>query len=220
MSKTIKKIGLAIVAIALEVALLIAGSYALFTDTITVSHHLQAGKLEATLTRKTLMGNQIDVNGYLADYEGEKNVDFSAATSKNVFDLEDVLIVPGMYREANMELTNGGDVAFSYWVEIVLQNPEDAKDVALSEQLLVSVATENAGAGMSLTDKPIQNDGKKITIGSKENPVGVVELSTSQTFSVKIEFKDYGDAMDNVNNNAKNGELQFDMIVYAVQVVK
>ena len=61
MSKTIKKIGLAIVAIALEVALLIAGSYALFTDTITVSHHLQAGKLEATLTRKTLMGNQIDI---------------------------------------------------------------------------------------------------------------------------------------------------------------
>ena len=220
MSKTIKKIGLAIVAIALEVALLIAGSYALFTDTITVSHHLQAGKLEATLTRKTLMGNQIDVNGYLADYEGEKNVDFSAATSKNVFDLEDVLIVPGMYREATMELSNGGDVAFSYWVEIVLQNPEAAKDVAFSDQLLVSVTTQNTGAGMSLTEQPIENDGKKITIGSKENPVGVVELSTSQTFSVKIEFKDYGDAMDNVNNNAKDGQLQFDMIVHAVQVVK
>ena len=220
MSKTIKKIGLAIVAIALEVALLIAGSYALFTDTITVSHHLQAGKLEAMLTRKTLMGNQIDVNGYLADYEGEKNVDFSAATSKNVFDLEDVLIVPGMYREATMELSNGGDVAFSYWVEIVLQNPEAAKDVAFSDQLLVSVTTQNTGAGMSLTEQPIENDGKKITIGSKENPVGVVELSTSQTFSVKIEFKDYGDAMDNVNNNAKDGQLQFDMIVHAVQVVK
>ena len=119
-----------------------------------------------------------------------------------------------------MELSNGGDVAFSYWVEIVLQNPEAAKDVAFSDQLLVSVTTQNTGAGMSLTEQPIENDGKKITIGSKENPVGVVELSTSQTFSVKIEFKDYGDAMDNVNNNAKDGQLQFDMIVHAVQVVK
>ena len=220
MAKIVRRVALATAAIVLAALVLIAGSYALFTDTITVSHHLQAGKLEATLTRKTLVGNQIDPNGYLTDYEGEKNVDFSGTTEKNVFDLEETLIVPCMYREATMELSNGGDVAFSYWVEIVLTSPTSAKDVALSEQLLVSVATENAGAGMSLTDKPIQNDGKKITIGSQENPIGVVELSTTQTFSVKVEFKDYGNAMDNVNNNAKNGELQFDMIVYAVQVVE
>ena len=220
MEKVVRRVALALAAIVLAVLVAIVGSYALFTDTITVSNHLQAGKLEATLTRKTLVGNQIDQNGYLSDYEGDKNVDFSGRTEKNVFDLEETLIVPCMYREATMELSNGGDVAFSYWVEIVLTSPTSAKDVALSEQLLVSVATENAGAGMSLTDKPIQNDGKKITIGSQENPVGVVELSTTQTFSVKVEFKDYGNAMDNVNNNAKNGELQFDMIVYAVQVVE
>ena len=119
-----------------------------------------------------------------------------------------------------MEISNGGNVAFAYWVEIVLTAPTAAKDVALSEQLLVSVKTENAGAGMSLTDRPIKNDGKKITIGSQSNPVGVVELSKAQTFSVKVAFKDYGDNIDNANNNAKNGELAFDMIVYAVQVVE
>lgn len=220
MLKAVRKVALAIAAIALEVAVLAAGTYALFTDTVTVSHHLQAGRLEATLTRKTLVGNTIDSKGYLSTYEGEKDVDFSAANSKNAFDLEDVLIVPGMYREATMELSNGGDVAFSYWIEIVLITPTDAKDVAFSDQLLVSVTTQNTGAGMSLTEQSIKNDGKKITIGSQASPVGVVELTTSQTFSVKVEFKDYGGEIDNANNSAKNGELQFDMIVYAVQVVE
>lgn len=220
MTKVAKRIAFAVVAIVLAIMVVIAGSYALFTDTVTVSHHLQAGKLEATLTRKTLVGNQIDASGYLCDYEGEKDVNFSGETKKNVFDLENTLIVPCMYREATMELTNGGNVAFAYWVEIVLQTPEAAKDIALSEQLEVSVKTQNEGAGMSLTDQPIKNDGEKITIGSQENPVGVVELSTSQTFSVKVAFKDYGNKFDNANNDAKNGELQFDMIVYAVQVVE
>ncbi|MBO5241022.1 MAG: hypothetical protein J6B56_06370 [Clostridia bacterium] len=219
MAKVFRTVALALAAIALAAAVAVAGSYALFTDTVTVSHHLQAGKLEAKLTRKTLLGNQIDASGYLCDYQGEKDVDFSGETKKNVFDLEDTLIVPCMYREATMELTNGGNVAFAYWIEIVLTAPTKPQDVALSEQLEVSVKTQNAGAGMSVTDQPIQNDGKKITIGSQENPVGVVELSTAQTFSVKVAFKDYGDKLDNANNNAKGGKLQFDMIVYAVQVV-
>lgn len=220
MAKIVRRVALATAAIVLAALVLIVGSYALFTDTITVSHHLQAGKLEATLTRKTLVGNTIDKSGYLSDYEGEKDVDFSGETNKNVFDLEDTLIVPCMYREATMELSNGGNVAFAYWVEIVLTAPTSAKDVALSEQLLVSVSTENKGAGMSLTDQPIKNDGKKITVGSQENPVGVVELSKAQTFTVKVEFKDYGDQIGNANNDAKDGELAFDMIVYAVQVVE
>lgn len=219
MAKVFRTVALAIVAIALAVSLVVAGSYALFTDTVTVSHHLQAGKLEATLTRKTITGNQIDTSGYLSDYQGEKDVDFSGETKKNVFDLEDTLIVPCMYREATMELSNGGNVAFSYWIEIVLTTPTKAQDVALSKQLEVSVKTQNTGAGMSLTEQPIQNDGNKITIGSQTNPVGVVELSKAQTFSVKVAFKDYGDKIDNANNTAKGGELQFDMIVYAVQVV-
>lgn len=220
MAKIVRRVALATAAIVLAALVLIVGSYALFTDTITVSNHLQAGTLEATLTRKTLVGNVIDDKGYLADYEGEKDVDFSGETNKNVFDLEETLIVPRTYREATMELTNGGNVAFSYWIEIILTNPTSEKDVALSEQLLISVSTQSTGAGMSLTNQPIKNDGKKITVGSQENPVGVVELSTSQTFSVKVEFKDYGDKIDNANNNAKNGELAFDMIVYAVQVVE
>ena len=220
MAKVFRTVALALAAIALAAAVAVAGSYALFTDTVTVSHHLQAGKLEATLTRKSLVGNQIDASGYLCDYQGEKDVDFSGETKKNVFDLEDTLIVPCMYREATMELTNGENVAFAYWIEIVLTAPTKPQDVALSEQLEVSVKTQNAWAGMSVTDQPIQNDGKKIMIGSQENPVGVVELSTAQTFSVKVAFKDYGDKLDNANNNAKGGELSFDMIVYAVQVVE
>ncbi len=220
MAKIVRRVALATAAIVLAALVLIVGSYALFTDTVTVSHHLQAGKLEATLTRKTLIGNAIDEKGYFTHYQGAKDVDFSGETNKNVFDLEETLIVPCMYREATMELKNDGNVAFSYWIEIVLTTPTSEKDVAFSEQLLVSVKTQSTGAGMRLTDQPIKNNGEKITIGSQENPVGVVELSAVQTFSVKVEFKDYGDKTDNANNNAKNGELAFDMIVYAVQVAQ
>lgn len=220
MAKILRRAALAFATIVLAALVAVAGSYALFTDTITVSHHLQAGKLEATLTRKTLVGNQIDGNGYLSGYEGEKDVDFSGETKKNVFDLEETLIVPCMYREATMELSNGGSVAFYYWIEIVLTTPKKANDVALSEQLLISVYTENTGTGMRLTDAPIENNGNKIVIGSTENPVGEVGLLDKKTFTVKVEFKDYGDNIDNANNNAKNGEIAFDMIVYAVQVVE
>ncbi len=219
MEKVVRRVALAVAVIVLALLVLIGGSFALFTDKATVSHHLQAGELEATLTRKTLVGNQLDNNGYLSSYEGAQNVDFSGESDKNVFDLKDALLVPGMYREATMELKNNGDVAFSYWIEIVLTTPTNDKDVAFAEQLLVSVSTQNTGTGMSLTDAPIKNDGKKITIGSSENPVGAVELSKAQTFSVKVAFKDYGDEMDNANNDAQNGELSFDMIVYAIQIV-
>lgn len=205
---------LSIAAIALATALVVTGTYALFTDSVTISNHLEAGTLEVSLTRKTLTGNMIDETGYLKRYEGETNVDFSEAREENIFDLKDTLIVPQMYREATMELKNDSDVAFAYWIEIVLTAPKASQDIALSKQLAVSVATENEGAGMRLTDQPIENDGEKIAIGNAENPVGVVELGQSKTFSVKVAFPDLGDE----NNQAKLGKLHFDMVVYAVQV--
>ncbi len=217
MAKLFRRLALAIATIALAACAAVAGSYALFTDTVTVSHHLQAGTLQAVLTRKTLVGNTLTTNGYFDDYEGEPNVDFTDETQKNVFDLENEMIVPQSYREATMELTNDGSVAFSYWIEIVLTSPTQAKDVALSEQLLVSVQTENAGAGMSLSDAPIQNNGNKITIGSAQTPVGEVGLLEAKTFSVKVVFKDYGGNINNENDKAQGGQLAFDMVVYAVQ---
>ena len=218
MAKLVKTLFTSIAAIALSAMLFVAGTYALFTDTITVTNHLQAGTLEATLTRVTLTGNVIDSDGFLTDYAGDTDVDFSDPSEENMFDLDNTnYIVPGMYRTAEMKISNNSTVAFAYWIEIVLTDPNEAADVALSEQLEVTVTTENAD--VSADNQPIENAGtNKIELGTQGSPIGIVTTGTAQTFTVTVTFKDYGTAEDNVNNNAKNGNVSFDMIVHAVQV--
>lgn len=218
MAKRIRAVFLALAAIVLALLLIITGSYALFTDQATIKNHLQAGTLEVTLTRLTLTGNKIDEKGYIGDYVNETDVDFSDETTENVFDFgENERIAPTSYRVAEMELKNGSDVAFAYWIEIVLTSElTDAEDIALAEQLEVSVTTENTEA--KAEDQAISN--QTIAVGSAESPVGVVELGQSKTFTVKVSFKDYGAEHGNANDNAKNGDLSFDMIVHAVQVTE
>ena len=220
MAKLVKTLFTSIAAIALAAMLFVAGTYALFTDTITVTNHLQAGTLEATLTRVTLTGNVIDGNGFLVDYEGDENVDFSDPSEENMFDLDNTnYIVPGMYRTAEMKLSNQSTVAFAYWIEIVLTDPTLAEDIALSEQLEVTVTTANDEVGVD--KKPIENAGtNKIELGTQAAPIGIVTTGGSQNFTVTVTFKDYGTAEDNVNNNAKEANISFDMIVHAVQVTK
>lgn len=220
MAKVVKTMFVAIAAIALAAMLFVAGSFALFTDTVTVKNHLQAGTLQATLTRTSLTGNTIDVNGYLTDYQGKANVDFSKETNENIFDLDNTnYIVPGMYRTANMTLSNESTVAFAYWIEIVLVDPTEAQDIALSEQLEVTVTTANTN--VEVNNRPIENAGtNKIALGSEKAPIGIVATGANQAFTVTITFKDYGTAEDNANNNAKDGSISFDMIVHAVQVTK
>ena len=218
MAKAVKTIFVAMAAIALAVMLFTAGTFALFTDTVTVKNHLQAGTLQATLTRTSITGNTIDTDGYLVDYQGAANVDFSKETNENVFDLNATnYIVPGMYRTANMTLSNQSTVAFAYWIEIVLVDPTEAQDIALSEQLEVTVTTANAEVGVN--ERPIENAGtNKIELGNEKSPIGIVTTGSSQAFTVTITFKDYGTAEDNANNNAKAANISFDMIVHAVQV--
>lgn len=220
MAKVVKTMFVAIAAIALSAMLFVAGSFALFTDTVTVKNHLQAGTLQATLTRTSLTGNTIDVNGYLVDYKGKENVDFSKETNENIFDLDNTnYIVPGMYRTANMTLSNESTVAFAYWIEIVLVDPTQAQDIALSEQLEVTVTTANTN--VEVNNRPIENAGtNKIALGSQSAPIGIVTTGANQAFTVTITFKDYGTEENNINNNAKDGSISFDMIVHAVQVTK
>ena len=86
---------------------IIAGTtWALFTDTQTVSNHLQAGDLEITLARTELTKRTLNSVGKLVTSDPDTTrLDFSNPTDENVFGIvENEKIVPGTKYVAKMEI--------------------------------------------------------------------------------------------------------------------
>lgn len=197
---------MSVVTFTLCLALVAGGTYALFSDQVTLTTHLKAGSMDITLKRVNLVTRTLDrQTGFLEEVSSSELVDFSAPTDRNVFDLEDGdKIVPGCVYFAELELTNNTDVAFAYWVEIVNRGSDD---LPLADQLRVSV---RVGEGEKQTE--ILSEG--LTVGDQANPIGVMARSDSESFVVGLEFLDLQS-----NNSAMNQNLNFDVIVHAVQVV-
>ena len=210
--------------ILLCLTVIVGMTWALFTDTQKVKNHLQAGDLDITLTRATLTKTTLDDQGYLKTYGPDnfaKDVDFSGNDAGNVFDIEmnddgeiTEKIVPGTQYIADMKLTNNSDVAFGYWIEIKC-NSEDAAE-ALAKQVTVTV-TGDSGKPVSVSDGLI--------VGGKGNYIDEVAIGESKNFTVTVTFEDANftfenGKLDSTNNAAKNQDLSFDLIVYAVQVPK
>ena len=190
-------------------ALVASGTYALFSDQVTLKNHLQAGTLDITLIRTNLTTLSLDNNtGFLVQTEDGEDVDFSAPTDRNVFDITDeTLIVPGCVYTAEMQIQNNSDVAFGYWLEIVF---DDTVDLTLAEQLKVTVATVDTEKSIS----GMLNENKGL-IGEEADPIGILAKTGSALFTVTVEFSDLDHS---VNNNAKLSSFEFDIIVHAVQI--
>lgn len=196
--KAVKTILIAVAAIALCIALIVAGSYALFTDSTPVKNHLQAGRMEMTLKRTNLVGKKLDATGTLVDYSNNSIVDFTRTSTRdqNVFgftfdsttsqadDLADVVtnkIVPGTTLTATMELdmTDRSNVAYAYWIEFLvadangnLYNVEtNGSHLAIAEQIVVSINDETP---VKLSE--IANNEAKLSYGSQSNPLGEVRV--------------------------------------------
>ena len=195
-------------------------TYALFTDTETVKNHLQAGDLSITLKRTKLTKTTLDSEGYLVEMQPiVQDVYFSQPTNENVFglttDANGVVtekIVPGSKFVAEMEISNESDVAFGYWIEIVCK--DKTQGAHLAEQVKVTVKTNSDNAAFV---------GSGLKVGSDSNFIDVIEVDASGTFTVTVEFVDAGYTFENgvlssTNNNAKNESLDFDLVVYAIQV--
>ena len=158
-----------------------------------------------TLKRIKLVSYELDPNsGYVVkNPENKEEVDFSNETTKNVFDISDsTLIVPGSSYEATMQITNNSDVAFGYWLEIILS---DDSDVELASQLKVKVVTNS---------KTIEKSLENLEIGSETNNIGVLAKSSISEFIITVTFDQEID-----NNPAMNQKVNFDLVVHAVQVV-
>ena len=190
-------------------ALVASGTYALFSDQVTLKNHLQAGTLDITLIRTNLKTLSLDnTTGFLVETENAEDVDFSAPTTRNVFDITDeTLVVPGCVYNAEMQIKNNSDVAFGYWLEIVF---DDTVDLTLAEQLKITVTTVDGNKSISgMLD---QNKG---LIGAEADPIGILAKTGSALFTVSVEFCNLDHS---VNNNAKLTSFEFDIIVHAVQI--
>ncbi len=217
MTRKKRSVLMSVLTLLLCLALVASGTYALFSDQVTLKNHLVAGTLDITLIRTNLTTLSLDNNtGFLVKTENPKDIDFSKpanlndpdAENKNVFDMtENTLVVPGSMYSAEMQIQNNSDVAFGYWLEIVF---DDTVDLTLAEQLKITVTTVDESK--SISGMLSENAG---LIGGDIDPIGVLAKSGAALFTITVEFCDLDYS---VNNNAKNTSFDFDVVVHAVQV--
>lgn len=217
MTRKKRSVLMSVLTLLLCLALVASGTYALFSDQVTLKNHLVAGTLDITLIRTNLTTLSLDNNtGFLVKTENPKDIDFSEpanlndpnAENKNVFDITDeTLIVPGSMYSAEMQIQNNSDVAFGYWLEIVF---DDTVDLTLAEQLKITVTTVDDSK--SISGMLSENAG---LIGGENDHIGVLAKSGAALFTITVEFCDLDYS---VNNNAKNTSFDFDVVVHAVQV--
>lgn len=209
--KKLRTLLMCTLSIMLCMATVVVGTYALFTDKVTLNNHLQAGTLEISLVRTKLTKTELTERGYLETSElpdGENGKDFSNATNENVFGITDgTLVVPGSSYQADLKLTNGGSVAFTYLVELKII---EGGSTALADQLIITAGkSETTPAPKKLSD--VANG----LILDGELAAPTPETNTAVNFFVKVEF--VNDTETDANNAAKNGKVKFDIVVSAVQ---
>ena len=181
--------------------------YSLYTDSVEIKYHLSSSNLDAVLERTYLSYRVPDSNGYLAEYLNKDIVNFSDSkqSESNIFGLgQDVPIVPGSYYESSMRVSNKGDIAFVYNVNLDL-SPETASS-PLASQLLLSVSDDD---GKTVIDrKPLNAIDTNAPLLSGRMYAG----SAPQKFVVRIDF-----VASNDNDSAQDQNIHFDLSIDAVQ---
>lgn len=216
-SKRLKTLLVCSLSIMLCAAAVAVGTFALFSDTVTVKNHLQAGTLKTTLTRINLEKTELQANGSLATTTDTAAKPFTHETTEtaNIFDLEDgSILVPGCAYDAVMKIENKGTVAFDYAVNIVLTAPSTGScSEAFARQLKITTGTVSADGATRTTKKTMT----LLEAGSEPVFDGYIAAGTAsaESFFVKIEF--VNDATGDTNNAAQSGDVRFDLVVTATQ---
>ena len=149
---------------------------------------------------------------------------FSEETNENVFGIDkDEVIVPGTQYVATMQIENHSDVAFGYWIRIDCKDDDVEKQLA--EQLEIIVYTDKNGDGKIDTETEGEDStvATGLEVGSDKQYVGTLDLGRVETFIVSVTFTDAGYTYENgiltsANDAAQTQTVDFDLIVYAVQI--
>ena len=195
--------------------IIVGATYALFTDSVTVHNHLQAGDLDLRFERTNLEYAVLKTDGTIEVVKETGVVDFTDTsidfTNTNIFGINDErVIVPTSFVKADLRIANDGNVAFDYKVFLLLK---DGISTDLAKQLLVTVSSGN---NVLVSKKPLSEmatgEGYVILSGS------TVKTTSEVVFTVHIEFAD--DVVDNTiddNDLAQDQAVAFDLSVSAVQ---
>lgn len=188
-------------------ATIVGGTYALWSDTVTTTNHLAAGKLEVTLTRTGLVKHMLGSDGVMKDVTN--NATAEIADGANFFGIEEgELIAPTASYAAKLKLANKGSVAVNYSVNITL---DDTSDRDLASQLKVYIGTIDAQGNVTY------DNGK--TLAECQDGYSVcsesLNVNADVEFWVKVEFVNN----DAINNDAQSKQASFDLVVVANQKV-
>lgn len=204
MQKKFKVLFISYIVILFCTVLIVGGTFSLFTDSVKVVNHLQAGSLDVELIRTNLEYTKINELGYLEVVQDNDNFDFTNKVDANIFGISDVnlKIIPGSYFNVTLDLINKGSVAFEYSVKFVL----NCKENELIKQLNVEIIDQNGNIKVKRFNEFIEDE--TILIGEMDN------FNNKETFNIKITFLDLEE-----NNIAKDENLSFDLVVTAVQKI-
>lgn len=204
MQKKFKVLFISYIVILFCTVLIVGGTFSLFTDSVKVVNHLQAGSLDVELIRTNLEYTKINELGYLEVVKDNDNFDFTNKVDANIFGISDknLEIIPGSYFNVTLDLINKGNVAFEYSIKFVLNGEENE----LIKQLDVEIIDHNGDIKVKRLSELIKDE--SILIGDMDN------LHNKETFKIKITFLDLEE-----NNTAKDEDLCFDLVVTAVQKI-
>ena len=205
MGKKVRTLLVACVMMMLCTAMIVGGTFALWSDSAKVENHLKAGTLEVKLERISLTKTYLDnTTGRLVTTAPDTTVvDFTDTNtaSTNIFNIgSDEKVVPCSKYQATLKLSNNGDVAFTYDVIIKLTSTSNS----LAEQLKVYVDGQDKG-----TLDEFVVDGKAVIATQT-----MEKDDSAKEFTVVVEF--INDS--SVNNDAQDKEVKFDLLVNAVQL--
>lgn len=186
--------------------ILIGMMVVLFTDDENVINHLRAGDLDITLTRTNLEYTILGENGQTKVITVEEDLDLTEATEKNAFGInsDHILIVPGNYFKAELQIKNSGNVAFDYTVGMELVSETNA----LAEQVEVTVTDPNGQKVVKRLSEMLEG----VTVKTGE----IRDEGATNTFTVEVRFLDD----TTINNAAQEQMAVFDLVVNAQQMTE
>ncbi len=235
MEKRTKTLLLSMLTLCICTLLVVGGTFALFTDSVTVNNHLSAGNLDVGLYRTSYKEYVLNEKGLMVENTVVDNPKLNLVGqngySKELFTVSEV--VPTSWYQATMEVSNLGSTAFDYGVRILWTDTTDKtaenyceKDEIIASQIRITITSkeisdEIANGTVTVTDEngdPVEVNCVTFMLNEcKDKDISLGYLLVGdpvETFTVKAEFVDFD---DEINNLAMSSELKFDVQVYAMQ---
>lgn len=207
MSKQSKTLIMSLIITLLALTLLIGGTFALFSDKVTVNNHLAAGSVDVGFEQISYQEYSHKGEGGLLKLTTNDTVIDLTKNGSSVFNI--VSAAPGNWFCAQLKVSNIGTIAFDYSVKILWDNKlQDDTMLALADQIKIEILNEEMTSINSFLLSSC-NEVESIT------NVGRVLTNGSQTFYVKAEFLSLDD-----NNQVQGKAINFDLELNAVQVTE